>query len=140
MQLWQMDRPRRCVAFFRHANARTALICCTHLSAAIAVSSLLPQLHLGARATSVSCSSHALSRLNTLKIAPAPTREHSIDAHRKEESACASQRAQHCASQTAQHCCSVSRTPESAQRWRVLESFKLIIAVQLQERMAFVIP
>jgi len=101
-----------CVAFFRHANARAVVRRCTHLSVAIAVASLMEQLHLGARASSVSSSSHALSNLRTLKIAPAPApaREHSIDAHRKQESACASQRAQ--------HCFSVSLNLESAQRCR----------------------
>jgi len=99
-----------CVAFFRHANARAVVRRCTHLSVAIAVASLMQQLHLGARASSVSSSSHALSNLRTLKIAPAPAREHSIDAHRKQESACASQRAQ--------HCFSVSLNLESAQRCR----------------------
>ena len=99
-----------CVAFFRHANARAVVRRCTHLSVAIAVASLMEQLHLGARASSVSSSSHALSNLRTLKIAPAPTTEHSIDAHRKQESACASQRAQ--------HCFSVSLNLESAQRCR----------------------
>jgi len=130
MQLWQMDRPPQVCCLFpplqrsRRGNELHASNSSHHRwppSCSCCGWEHEPVLSAAPRTRSLACARYRLC----LRLL-APAREHLIDAQRKLESACASQRSQ--------LCCSVSCNLESAQRWRVLESFKLSISAQLQEQ------
>jgi len=129
MQLWQMNRPPQVCCLFpplrrsRRGNALHASNSSRPLASQLQLLRLEhePVLSAAPRTRSLACARYRLC-LRWL----APAREHLIDAQCKLESACASQKSQ--------LCCSVSCNLESAQRWRVLESFKLSTAAQLQEQ------